>query len=301
MEKALVVGANTRPIACSLKKLRYTVYSADYFCTKDLMQCSDYRNCVLSQKPYTSCGRFVQGFDPDVLKDLAEDFIDETDFIICTSGASPENFPKNKIIGNKDVEDVGDKYKLHKKLQGEFKLPETYIVHDLSEAFDIADEFQDKKFLLKPLSGSGGIGIINLEDKDPTCPLNEAILQEIVEGESISASVLSYGHEARTILTSKQIIGRRLGQIEPYGYCGNIAPSNDDFEASKIAEEVVKSLNLVGSNGVDMIQRGDDTYVIEVNPRFQGTFECAEAALGINMVEAHMKACQGEYYGCACP
>ncbi|AEG18989.1 ATP-grasp domain-containing protein [Methanobacterium paludis] len=294
MEKALVVGANTRPVACSLKKLGYTVYSVDYFCTKDLMQCSDYRNCVLSQKPYKSCGRFVQGFNSVALRDLAKDFITETDFIICTSGASPENFPKNKIIGNKDVGSVEDKYKLYKKLEGKFKLPETHIVHDLNEAYEIASEFKDKKFLLKPLSGSGGIGIRNLEDRDITFPLNEAILQEIVEGESLSASVLSGGHEARTILTSRQIIGRGLGQIEPYGYCGNIAPSTDDLGTSEIAEGVVNSLNLVGSNGVDMIRSGDDIYVIEVNPRFQGTFECAEAALGINMVEAHIKACQGE-------
>ena len=240
MEKALVVGANTRPLACSLKKLGYIVYSVDYFCTKDLMQCSDYRNCVLSQKPHKSCGRFVQGFNSGALRDLAKDFITETDFIICTSGSSPENFPKNKIIGNKDIGDVENKYKLYKKLEGKFKLPETHIVHDLNEAYEVASELKDKKFLLKPLSGSGGIGIRNLEDTDLTSPLNEAILQEIVEGESLSASVLSDGHEARTILTSRQIIGRNLGQIEPYGYCGNIAPSTDDSGTSEIAEGVVE-------------------------------------------------------------
>ena len=57
---------------------------------------------------------------------------------------------------------------------------------------------------------------------------------------------------------------------------------------------MVKYLKLIGSNGVDMIINNGEIYVIEVNPRFQGTFECAESSLGINMIDAHIKACQGE-------
>ncbi len=82
--------------------------------------------------------------------------------------------------------------------------------------------------------------------------------------------------------------------MEPYGYCGNIAPHMDAEKAGKIAENLIGSLGLVGSNGVDMIQGGDEVYIVEVNPRLQGTFECAEASLNINMVEAHIKACNGE-------
>jgi predicted ATP-grasp superfamily ATP-dependent carboligase len=32
-------------------------------------------------------------------------------------------------------------------------------------------------------------------------------------------------------------------------------------------------------------------YVVEVNPRFQGTLECVERVLGINLAKAHVKAC----------
>jgi len=31
--------------------------------------------------------------------------------------------------------------------------------------------------------------------------------------------------------------------------------------------------------------------VIEVNPRFQGTIECVERVFGLNLVEAHVRAC----------
>jgi len=52
-------------------------------------------------------------------------------------------------------------------------------------------------------------------------------------------------------------------------------------------------LSLVGSNGVDFILQDDDLFFIEVNPRSQGTIECAEASLGINMVEAHLQPTRG--------
>jgi len=50
---------------------------------------------------------------------------------------------------------------------------------------------------------------------------------------------------------------------------------------------------LAGSNGVDFILKDDELFVVEVNPRIQGTMECAELSLNINMVEAHIAACQG--------
>jgi predicted ATP-grasp superfamily ATP-dependent carboligase len=42
-----------------------------------------------------------------------------------------------------------------------------------------------------------------------------------------------------------------------------------------------------------MIERDGEIYIIEANPRFQGTLECAETVLGINMFDAHFKASMG--------
>ncbi len=315
MEDILVVGANTRPVACSLKNLGYHVYSADYFGSMDLKPCVNIFKSVLLQKPHQSCGFFAQKFDPEVLVEIAADFIDTVDFIICCSGASPSKFPKHKIIGNRDTESVENKYKLYKKLEkkfeGVFKLPETHLVYDLHDALEIAEACDDKKFLLKPLEGSGGIGIRKIEDLDPDTEIHEALLQEIVEGHDVSASILSSGDEANTILTSQQLIGNKwLGQMEPYGYCGNIAPQiknhnsksrSNKYKVKEVAEELIKELKLVGSNGIDMIIKDNDIYVIEVNPRLQGTFEVAEASLGINMAEAHINACRGDMFPVAAP
>jgi predicted ATP-grasp superfamily ATP-dependent carboligase len=58
------------------------------------------------------------------------------------------------------------------------------------------------------------------------------------------------------------------------------------------AERIALHFGLFGSNGIDfVISKGGIPYVVEVNPRFQATLECVERVLGVNMVEAHMKAC----------
>jgi uncharacterized protein len=315
MENILVVGANTRPVACSLKKIGYEVYSADYFGCQDLKACVTKNRSFLSQKPFVSCGFFSQKFDSEQLHDLASEFIDLADYIVYNSGASPLKFPKKKLIGNRETNTIENKYKLYKHLlkrsDGVFKLPETYLVNNLQDALGIADDSDAENFILKPVEGSGGLGIKNINDIDPDYEIHEAILQEIIDGYDVSASVLSNGDEANTILTTEQLIGNSwLGQNESYGYCGNVAPfiknpCHETHPATKhfdeVAQQLIKDLGLIGSNGVDMIIKDGEIYVIEINPRLQGTFEVAEAALGINMAKAHIMACNGELMNTTVP
>jgi hypothetical protein len=308
MENILVIGANTRPIVCSLKNIGYNVYSSDYFGCTDLKKCVTNFKSVLSQKPYSHCGIFSKKYDPEVILNNASRMMDDVDHIIYNSGVSPSKLPKRKLIGNKDVTKIENKYELYKQLEKSFgdvfKLPETYHVNNLEDALEIAETNNAKKFLLKPLEGSGGVGIQNIDGIDPDTDIHGAILQEIVDGVDVSASVLSSGDEAITIHTSEQLIGNKcLGQRESYGYCGNTVPyiqqinhknqlNKSDIE--EIAADLVHDLKLIGSNGVDMIIKNGEVYVIEVNPRLQGTFEAAEASLGINIGKAHIMACQGE-------
>jgi predicted ATP-grasp superfamily ATP-dependent carboligase len=294
MKNILVAGINTRPVACSAKKMGHTVYSVDYFCTKDLVKCSDYLRCILNQLPYESCGNYADTFDPNLLQKYAYEVVDDVDYILCSAGAVPDNFPESKIIGNKKIMHVENKYNLYKLLKNKFQVPKTFLVSSYREAFEIAESFEDKKFIVKPVIGAGGKDIRRFEETTGNSDFSKFILQEFIEGESISASVLSTKNEAKTILTSRQIIGNSLlGQRDEFAYCGNIVPHSEDHQIKRTAEEVIKELSLVGSNGVDMIQGEDELFIIEVNPRFQGTLECAEEVLGINMFDAHFKASTG--------
>jgi len=294
MKNILVVGTNSRPVACSAKKMGNTVYSIDYFCTSDLVKCSDYLRCILTQIPYESCGYYIERFDPKLLETYANEVVDDVDCILCSAGAMPDKFPESKVIGNKKIGHIENKYNLYNLLKNKFKVPETFLVSSYLEAAEITESRGDKKFVVKPIVGAGGKGIKRFEETNENTNFDGMMLQEFIEGQNISASVLSTETEAKTILTSRQILGEDgLGQPDEFAYCGNVVPFTDDPEVKKTAEEAIMELSLVGSNGVDMIHTGEDIYVIEVNPRFQGTFECAEEVLGINMVDAHIKACNG--------
>ena len=303
MENILVVGANTRAVACSLKKLGYTVYSADYFGVMDLRPCADIVKSVLDQKPAKSCGKFAERFDSHVVEEMALKMVNDVDGIICCAGVTPDKFPPHKIIGNHDVKIAEDKYKFFKKLNVYFNIPDTFLLDDIHEVREIVRNSPEKQFILKPRFGSGGYGAftldsLNLQYKEELIfdifEEGEWVLQEFIDGETISASVLSTRDDTQTILTNSQIIGdESLGQREPFAYCGNIVPYTGNIVISEIAQNVVNHLSLIGSNGVDFIIRNGEVYVIEVNPRLQGTFECVEMAMGVNMAELHLEACQG--------
>lgn len=294
MKNILVVGTNTRPVACSAKKMGHTVYSVDYFCTSDLVKCSDYLRCILTQLPYETCGNYAEKYDPSMLQKYADEVVDDVDYVICSSGAVPENFPQSKVIGNKKIMHIEDKYNQYNLLKNKFNLPETFLISSYGEAAEIAGSFEDKKFIVKPVIGAGGKDIRRFEEKNENSDFSRFMLQEVIEGKSISTSVLSTKDDAKAILTSEQIIGNgKLGQPDEFAYCGNVVPYSDDPNIKKTAEDVIKELSLVGSNGVDMIERDGEIYIIEANPRFQGTLECAEAVLGINMFNAHFNASNG--------
>lgn len=295
MEKILVIGTNTRPVACSAKKMGNEVYSVDYFCTSDLVKCSDYLRCILSQLPFETCGNYAEKYDTDLLHQYADEVVDDVDHILCSSGALPEKFPSSKIIGNKKIGHVEDKYKLYKSLKDIVNVPETFPVSSYEEAAEIVRTNPEKEFIIKPIIGAGGKDIRRFEKTTENSDFSRFILQEVIKGKNISASVLSTSDNAKTILTSRQLIGNsQLGQPDEFAYCGNIVPYKDNREIKSTAEEVIKQLSLVGSNGVDMIETEKEIYVIEANPRFQGTLECAEEVLSINMFDAHVNACNGK-------
>ena len=95
---------------------------------------------------------------------------------------------------------------------------------------------------------------------------------------------------------NEQLLGlKEVGQEEPFGYCGNVVPFDAPESTVERCESVVDRIsahyNLKGSNGVDIVVSPECVpYVIEVNPRFQGSLECVENAYCVNLVEMHMNA-----------
>jgi predicted ATP-grasp superfamily ATP-dependent carboligase len=95
---------------------------------------------------------------------------------------------------------------------------------------------------------------------------------------------------------NEQLLGlSEAYQEEPFGYCGNIVPLDIPDSTLTGCDAIVKkvsaSFKLRGSNGIDIVISEEGiSHVIEVNPRFQGSLECVERVLGMNLVEIHVEA-----------
>ena len=294
----------------SALELDYDIYSTSYFSTSDTPPIKN-QKIILKESDGESCGIFEENFDSKTILELSQDYIDEVDYIIPISGVSPTDFKKSdrkKILGNRDVENVENKFRFYEEIKEEFLTPMTFCISDIDEAFEISRNYPNVQFILKPLQGSGGYDI-NLLNNDKTSELNgdDFILQEYVAGINLSSSVLSSEDESKTIVNSRLLTMNDFGNKNSFIYIGNILPLTDKSimaevedinkitsEMKTTSENLIEKFNLIGSNGVDYILNEKGLYVIEVNPRIQGTFECVEKTFGINMLEAHINACKGE-------
>lgn len=310
MEKLLLIGIDTRSMLNSALKLDYTIYSTSYFSTSDTPTIKN-QKIILKEEDGESCGIFEDRFDSQSILEISRDYIDEVDYIIPISGISPSEFSKKdqrKILGNHDVGNIEDKYKFYKKIKDEFLTPMTFSINDIGDADEICRNYPDTQFILKPVQGSGGYGINVLDnDRDIQFNTNEFILQEYVDGISLSSSVLANEKSAKTIMNSRLLTINDFEKNSSFVYVGNILPLTKESIMSKVkdigkinkdmiatSENLAQKFKLTGSNGVDYILNENGLYVIEINPRLQGTFECIEKSLGINMLDAHIRACQGE-------
>lgn len=342
MDNLLLMGIDTRPMVNSALKLDYKIFSISYFKTVDFKV--PYREKhVLDQESVISCGRFEENYSPKKILELSKDFLfqnydeNEIDKIVLTTGINAKNFSGEfkkfrKIVrGNKNTECVDNKFKFYNKLKNKFDVPLTFQPSDVGELNEILQQYTNNQFILKPLQGSGGLGIflLNNESCNELKQVNEIyenislenyILQEYIEGTNVSSSVLSSQNDRKNLINSRLITEHDLGN-ESYEYSGNILPldensfrmfngtrtNSDDGNTKNInfnelnaemkntSEDLIRQFKLIGSNGVDYILDKDgELEVIEINPRFQGTYELVENVLGINLLNAHIQACEGE-------
>jgi len=311
MEKLLLIGINTRSMLNSALKLNYELYSTSYFSTSDTPQIKN-QKIILEEKDNESSGIFEDNFNSSYILETSKDFIDEADYIIPISGISPGEFSKKdqkKILGNKDVSQIENKFKFYEKIKDEFTVPETFLIKDVDEAIEISENKPEVKYIIKPVKGSGGYDI-NLLNNDSTIQLNDSenyILQEYIDGINLSSSILGSKENKKTIMNSRLLTENDFKNNNSYIYIGNILPLTKESSLSNIgnineinkqmietSQNLAYKFNLIGSNGVDYILNENGLYVIEVNPRIQGTFECVEKSLQINMLDAHIKSCMNE-------
>jgi len=309
------MGIDVVPLAASARRAGYQVCAVDYFGDQDLKRLCLESRSIVKQRIGETCGQLDKDFSPEALFQLAKELLRkvEIDAILLSSGLddSPDVLSELDdlipIFGNHPnvVKRVRDKMKFFQELERlGIPHPETAMAENLEEARGEGKNI-GYPVMIKPSRGFGGAGIRKAENpqeleqafQDASHLDENVIIQEYVSGIAASASLISSIKGTVTLTLNEQLLGMsEMGQREPFGYCGNVVPLQVNKAVAdrckSIVERVASHFNLVGSNGIDfVISKEGVPYVVEVNPRFQGTLECVERTLNMNIVKAHVEAC----------
>lgn len=281
VKKVIVIGNSVRSIACSAKRAGYTVYALDRFGDLDMQQCAN-KTKIIENMDEKELERNIGSFGG-------------ADAVILGPGFEHLKF-ENALNNTENImEEAGNKSKLPKKLNM-MGIPHPDTL-PLDKAYGMRFPL-----MVKPKSGSGGMKnfiVRDIEEMDlfrGKKDSNEFIAQEFIEGIPCSASVISTGEEAEVVAVNEQLIGiRRLTRL-PFAYCGNVTPfqTKSREEIEEYAKQIAIEFKLRGSNGIDFMVTDKGVYVIEVNPRFQGSIDTVELSTGLNIFNAHIRSFSGE-------
>ena len=274
----LVAGFATRHVAASAHRAGYIVYAVDCFCDSDLYAY------------VKDADTFLENADlPHIVALACQKW--DIDGILVTSGAESITVDAVPVFGSSA--ECAARFCDKQQIQHFFE------EHDIPrpKQIDSASIEPGKQYLLKPLVGAGGWrnrAIHSQTDIDEWVLEFQApfILQEYVSGIPASVCCVTTGKTARAIALNAQII--RDDPLAPFGFSGSYTPFIHPSSSQMIhlAEKIALASGCIGIIGIDFIV-GDEIWAIEINPRFQATLETVERATGINLVQAHIDACNG--------
>ena len=270
----LVAGFATRHIVSSAHRAGYRVYAVDHFCDTDLEWYTEDRIVFdeLDELPSAIdeiCGRH------------------KINFMVAASGAELLSPPVRFYGSPPDIASI-----FLDKLRAQHFFEE--------KGFNVPPLVPEGHFpaMLKPCNGAGGWRNLVVRSGDDISgwetewPGEPYLCQELVDGAPVSVSCLCDGTKAVAIAVNEQYL-RGSGE-STHGFCGSVTPfvhPGTEVLAS-LAERIASGSGCIGSVGIDFVL-GDDTWVIEINPRFQATLDTIERATGINLFRAHADACAG--------
>jgi len=310
-----VIGIDVISLASSARKAGYQVYAVDYFGDQDLKHLCRKTRSIIKQRAGETCGQINTNFRPEALIQLTKDLLkdNEIDAALLSSGLEDSSevlFELNDLVpvlGNPPdvIQKVRNKTEFFQELERlGIPHPETATAENFEEAKEKSKEI-GFPVVVKPSKGFGGAGVREAQNtqelkqafRDAALFDNKVLIQERVSGTPASASLMSSVDKVVVLTLNEQLLGmREVGQREPFGYCGNVVPLSAAKavmdQCRRIVEKITLHFGLVGSNGVDLVISNEGRpYVMEVNPRFQGTLECVERVVRTNIVKAHVKAC----------
>ena len=314
-----ILGFNARPIACSAKKAGAIVFVSDYWGDDDLSSCCDNWIAVLTPTPGA---RQRQPLDMPLPVALVDNLLHLTkerqlEYVLIGSGFDdyPEALEPLESMGllvgctTAQIEKARDFRSL--KILAEkldLKFPKRDIYQTPTEISENSAAI-DFPCVVRPTHSGGGSGIRlarkledimdvypDLEDKDEIEP---RVIEEYIQGIDVSCSVLSTGDLALSLSVQGQLIGMpTAGRNCGFAYCGNYLPSNlssrIETKIMEVSEIISTNFKLKGSVGLDfVVDDQNQIWLMEVNPRIQGSLELVELAGDVSLTELHMRATNG--------
>jgi len=318
-ESVLVVGFNTRPLAYALNLAGYHVYAVDFFGDLDLYP--NVKDCFIITKELNSSYTYIKDKYNNYLASFTIKMLKKhknLDYLIIGSGLD-DSFDERSAISDEIKENKLKIISVNNSLEVIKQARDLNFVHNLlsvkkyryplTKSLDISEtilENLEYPFILKKKTGSGGINIYKINNKEDlslffkiqsiySFNLSEWLIQEYIKGLPVSCTVISNGNECKVISINRQIIGFKfLNSPKRFMYCGNIVPANlltkDNELISEISIFLAEKLKLKGINGIDFVLKDHYPYFMEINPRIPGSISASETALNLNLLKLHIES-----------
>ncbi|MHA2296025.1 MAG: ATP-grasp domain-containing protein [Candidatus Hodarchaeales archaeon] len=317
--KILVAAVNARPLVESVLASQQQVAGCvDYFGDCDIVNTMKGKAplfSVIKQEKGELNTRDLKKSLSEVLFSLVKIMVEEVDFdyIIPGSGFRPSEWRNLEKIGPIlgcdafTVEKVRNRetlYHLCNDTCESVKTPSIKLINDKKTLKEVITNECDRKMVIKPSMAEGGLNTLLLEPSstfveknkiyDTLLPLLPCHALEYLDGMVFSTSVISTGDQAGILSYNLQLSGLKLvNSPGPFTYSGNIVPLItekeilDSISSKKNSiEELAATLGLKGTIGFDFIvDRNSNIFLLEVNPRVQGTLEPLELSSGLNIID----------------
>lgn len=180
-------------------------------------------------------------------------------------------------------------------------------IENLHEKWQAEDPLTPLKLIIKPLIGVDCENIVVVEDikelsydlENIFPPGSRIIVQEYIEGEDVSVSLISDGKKAIPLSLNKQFVELDNNQGI---YQGGKLPYENKYkeECFDIATKAVEALDgIKGFVGVDLKINADEkdiysVYLLEINSRFTTPYVGLKQVCKFNIAESVIKVIDGE-------
>lgn len=283
--RILIIGSPSRPLVQSALRGGYRVGAIDHYADFDL--CSMVDELIRVQSP-------LDAFT------IGQELVDKGEYECMVAGGwlGVENSMLNHV---RDFElPYNIPYKYAERIVDKKNLQKTLKKMNIPHPREFREENVEYPAVVKPRVGAGGKDVVVVRnDNELSLSLerfekNEVdyIIQEYVEGRDASVSLIVSKEEAKIVALNEQLIGTDFLHAHNMEYSGNVTPLEQCVPTTALStiERMCIDMGLLGSCGVDIVVGNEKWWVIEVNPRFQGSIDTIDLSLDISLFDWHMKS-----------